>query len=184
MENVENGLERETQGTEEAQVMESRDSEATQTENNTKGQENEKDESTETKHTESEAGEGQLDKEIGEDRENLYPNNDSFISNPALVVSHRLSLDPSYTQEEATAIAVLKESRLAKNTAIQRLRRAYAETLADLQPNAAVLNELATQIDLMKLEIDEIDLSLKAIEQGAFNQNDSFKPVSSVLTPP
>lgn len=182
MENVENGLERETQGTEEAQVMESRDSEATQTENNTKGQENEKDESTETKHTESEAGEGQPSEEIGEDRENLYPNNDSFISNP--LVSHRLSTNPSYTQEEATAIAVLKESRLAKNTVIQRLRRAYAETLADLQPNAAVLNELAAQIDLMKLEIDEIDASLKAIEKGAFNKNDSFKPVSSVLTPP
>lgn len=183
MENVENGLERETQGTEEAQVMESRDSEATQTENNTKGQENEKDESTETKHTESEAGEGQPSEEIGEDRENLYPDNDSFISSPALV-SHRLSTNPSYTQEEATAIAVLKESRLVKNAAIQRLRRAYAENLADLQPNAAVLNELATQMDLIKLEIDEIDASLKAIEQGAFNQNDSFKPVSSVLTPP
>ena len=182
MENAENGLERETQGTEEAQVMESRDSEATQTENNTKGQENEKDESAETKHTESEAGEGQPSEEIGEDRENLYPNNDSFISNPALV-SHRLSTNPSYTQEEATAIAVLKESRLAKNAAIQRLRKAYAETLADLQPNAAVLNELATQMDLIKLEIDEIDASLKAIEQGAFNQNDSFKPISSVLTP-
>lgn len=183
MENVENGLERETQGTEEAQVMESRDSEATQTENNTKGQENKKNESTETKHTESEAGEGQPSEEIGEDRENLYPNNDSFISNPA-PVSHRLSTNPSYTQEEATAIAVLKESRLVKNAAIQRLRKAYAETLADLQPNEAVLNELATQMDLMKLEIDEIDLSLKAIEQGAFNQNDSFKPVSSVLTSP
>ena len=183
MENAENGLERETQGTEEAQVMESRDSEATQTENNTKGQENEKDESAETKHTESEAGEGQPSEEIGEDRENLYPNDDSFISNPALV-SHRLSTNPSYTQEEATAIAVLKESRLAKNAAIQRLRKAYAETLADLQPNAAVLNELATQMDLIKLEIDEIDASLKAIEQGAFSKNDSFKPVSSVLTPP
>lgn len=121
--------------------------------------------------------------EVAKDCTNLYPNDDSS-TNDSSFVSHRLSTNPSYTQEEATAIAVLKESRLAKNAAIQRLRKAYAETLADAQPNAAVLNELAAQIDLMKLEMDEIDLSLKAIEKGAFDKNDSFKPVSSVLTPP
>lgn len=184
MENVENGLERENQGTQNKKENESGETETTQTqESNTEIQEGgEYEKNKETEHTESEAGEGQPSEEIGEDRENLYPNNNSFISNPAIVL-HRLSTNPSYTQEEATAIAVLKESRLAKNTTIQRLRKAYAENLADLQPNAAVLNELAAQIDLMKLEIDEIDLSLKAIEKGAFNQNDSFKPISSVLTP-
>lgn len=186
MENVENGLERENQGTQNKKENESGETETTQTqESNTEIQEgDEYEKNKETEHTESEAGEGQPSEEIGEDRENLYPNNDSFISNPTLVVSHRLSTNPSYTQEEATAIAVLKESRLAKNAAIQRLRKAYAQTLADLQPNAEVLNELATQIEHIKLEVDEIDLSLKAIEKGAFNKNDSFKPISSVLTPP
>lgn len=135
---------------------------------------------TETESTES--GDTNTKTEIAKDCTNLYPNDDSS-TNDSSFVSHRLSTNPSYTQEEATAIAVLKESRLAKNAAIQRLRKAYAETLADTQPNAAVLNELAAQIDLMKLEIDEIDASLKAIEKGAFNKNDSFKPVSSVLTP-
>ena len=186
MENVENGLERENQGTQNKKENESGETETTQTqESNTEIQEgDEYEKNKETGNAESKEGEGQPSEEIGEDRENLYPNNDSFISNPTLVVSHRLSTNPSYTQEEATAIAVLKESRLAKNAAIQRLRKAYAQTLADLQPNAEVLNELATQIDLMKLEMDEIDLSLKAIEKGAFNKNDSFKPISSVLTPP
>ncbi|WP_300968579.1 phage protein Gp36 family protein [Helicobacter rodentium] len=136
---------------------------------------------TETERTGS--GDTNAKTEVAKDCTNLYPNDDSS-TNDSSFVSHRLSTNPSYTQEEATAIAVLKELRLAKNVAIQRLRKAYAETLADTQPNAAVLNELAAQIDLMKLEMDEIDLSLKAIEQGAFNQNDSFKPVSSVLTPP
>ncbi|WP_300796325.1 phage protein Gp36 family protein [Helicobacter sp. UBA3407] len=131
---------------------------------------------TETESTEN--GDTNAKTEVAKDCTNLYPNDDSSF------VSHRLSTNPSYTQEEATAIAVLKESRLAKNAAIQRLRRAYAQTLADTQPNAAVLNELVAQMDLMKLEMDEIDLSLKAIEKGAFNQNNSFKPVSSVLTPP
>lgn len=136
---------------------------------------------TETERTES--GDTNAKTEVAKDCTNLYPNDDSS-TNISSFVSHRLSTNPSYTQEEATAIAVLKESRLAKNAAIQRLRKAYAETLADTQPNAAVLNELAAQIDLMKLEIDEIDASLKAIEKGAFNKNDSFKPISSVLTPP
>lgn len=136
---------------------------------------------TETERTGS--GDTNAKTEVAKDCTNLYPNDDSS-TNDSSFVSHRLSTNPSYTQEEATAIAVLKESRLAKNAAIQRLRKAYAETLADAQPNAAVLNELAAQIDLMKLEMDEIDLSLKAIEKGAFNKNDSFKPVSSVLTPP
>ncbi len=136
---------------------------------------------TETERTES--GDTNAKTEVAKDCTNLYPNDDSS-TNDSSFVSHRLSTNPSYTQEEATAIAVLKESRLAKNTAIQRLRKAYAQTLADTQPNAAVLNELVAQMDLMKLEMDEIDASLKAIEQGAFNQNNSFKPVSSVLTPP
>ncbi|WP_297578720.1 phage protein Gp36 family protein [uncultured Helicobacter sp.] len=136
---------------------------------------------TETESTES--GDTNAKTEVAKDCTNLYPNDDSS-TNDSSFVSHRLSTNPSYTQEEATAIAVLKESRLAKNAAIQRLRRAYAETIADTQPNEVVLNELAAQMDLMKLEIDEIDASLKAIEKGAFNKNDSFKPVSSVLTPP
>lgn len=136
---------------------------------------------TETERTGS--GDTNAKTEVAKDCTNLYPNDDSS-TNDSSFVSHRLSTNPSYTQEEATAIAVLKELRLAKNVAIQRLRKAYAETLADTQPNVAVLNELAAQIDLMKLEMDEIDLSLKAIEKGAFNKNDSFKPVSSVLTPP
>ena len=148
-------------------------------ENSQEQQELQENQGTEAEETEEEKG--------GLENEENHP---SDILNPSdscphqsSVVSHRLSTNPSYTQEEATAIAVLKESRLAKNTTIQRLRKAYAENLADLQPNAAVLNELAAQIDLIKLEIDEIDASLKAIEQGAFNQNDSFKPISSVLTP-
>ena len=122
MENVENGLERENQGTQNKKENESGETETTQTqESNTEIQEgDEYEKNKETEHTESEAGEGQPSEEIGEDRENLYPNNDSFISNPTLVVSHRLSTNPSYTQEEATAIAVLKESRLAKNAAIWR----------------------------------------------------------------
>ena len=136
---------------------------------------------TETERTES--GDTNAKTEVAKDCTNLYPNDDSS-TNDSSFVSHRLSTNPSYTQEEATAIAILQELRLAKNTTIQRLRRAYAETLADTQPNAAVLNELAAQIDLMKLEIDEIDASLKAIEKGAFNKNDSFKSISSVLTPP
>ena len=183
MEN-ENGMERENQGAETAQEMESgaKDSQTQANETNTEGSDNEIQEK-ETGNAESKEGEGQPSEEIGEDRENLHPSNNPSIPHPS-VVSNRLSTDPAYTQEEATAIAVLKESRLAKNAAIQRLRKAYAETLASLQPNAAVLNELATQMDLIKLEIDEIDASLKAIEQGAFSKNDSFKPVSSVLTPP
>ena len=183
MEN-ENGMERENQGAETAQEMESgaKDSQTQANETNTEGSDNEIQEK-ETGNAESKEGEGQPSEEIGEDRENLHPRNNPSIPHPS-VVSNRLSTDPAYTQEEATAIAVLKESRLAKNAAIQRLRKAYAETLASLQPNAAVLNELATQMDLIKLEIDEIDASLKAIEQGAFSKNDSFKPVSSVLTPP
>lgn len=185
MENVENGLERENQGTQNKKENESGETETTQTqESNTEIQEgDEYEKNKETEHTESEAGEGQPSEEIGEDRENLHPSNNPSIPHPS-VVSNRLSTNPSYTQEEATAIAVLKESRLAKNAAIQRLRKAYAQTLADLQPNAEVLNELATQIEHIKLEVDEIDLSLKAIEKGAFNKNDSFKPISSVLTPP
>lgn len=143
-------------------------------------QEEQKGKITETENTES--GDKETKTEIAENDKNVRPS-DSVNSNNSSIVSHRLSTNPSYTQEEATAIAVLKESRLAKNAAIQRLRRAYVETLANLQPNEAVLNELAAQIDLMKLEIDEIDLSLKAIEKGAFNKNDSFKPISSILTP-
>lgn len=183
MEN-ENGMERENQGAETAQEMESgaKDSQTQANETNTEGSDNEIQEK-ETDNAESKEGEGQPSEEIGEDRENLHPSNDPSIPHPS-VVSNRLSTDPAYTQEEATAIAVLKESRLAKNAEIQRLRKAYAETLASLQPNEAVLNELAEQIELIKLEIDEIDASLKAIENGAFSKNDSFKPISSVLTPP
>ncbi|WP_300918851.1 hypothetical protein, partial [Helicobacter rodentium] len=90
---------------------------------------------TETERTGS--GDTNAKTEVAKDCTNLYPNDDSS-TNDSSFVSHRLSTNPSYTQEEATAIAVLKELRLAKNVAIQRLRKAYAETLADTQPNVPV----------------------------------------------
>ncbi|WP_416860571.1 phage protein Gp36 family protein [Helicobacter ganmani] len=181
MENVENGLERENQGTQNKKENEGGETKDLQTQEPSVSQDNEAQDEKEQESTEN--GDTDAKTEVAKDCTNLYPNDDSS-TNISSFVSHRLSTNPSYTQEEATAIAVLKESRLAKNTAIQRLRKAYAQTLADTQPNEAVLNELVAQMDLMKLEMDEIDASLKAIEQGAFNQNNSFKPVSSVLTPP
>lgn len=111
MENVENGLERENQGTQNKKENEGGETKDLQTQEPSVSQDNEAQDEKEQESTEN--GDTNAKTEVAKDCTNLYPNDDSS-TNDSSFVSHRLSTNPSYTQEEATAIAVLKESRLAK----------------------------------------------------------------------